>query len=164
MKEEMGKNTTVTLTLLRNQFNSGKNRRIIRRIQKPAFWIEINTNFNSLKSRCQIHDTHPGFSCSKLNHNPSDKIIPFHVDNYLKNGRSQGVYLPPLIKDYLKLTFRWLNLDKTKLKGTSPYLLKCYSNLELKTGRDLKGSKLHAYKHIGTKIKITKKWACYSVG
>jgi len=35
-------------------------------------------------------------------------------------------------------------------------LLKCYSNLELKTGRDLKGSKLHACKHMGTKNKIKK--------
>lgn len=37
MKEEMGKTTTVTLTLLRNQVNSGKNRRITRKIQKSAF-------------------------------------------------------------------------------------------------------------------------------
>lgn len=139
------------------------NRRITTGIQKSAFKIEINTDLNCLKSRCRVHGTHPGFSWSKLNHNPRDKIVPFHVDNYLKNGRSQGVYLSPLIKDYLKLTSRWLNLDKTKLKGKSLYLLKCYSNLELKIGRDLKGCKLHACKHIGTKIKIIKKWACYSV-
>lgn len=37
MKEEMGKTTTITLTLLRNQVNSGKNRRITRKIQKSAF-------------------------------------------------------------------------------------------------------------------------------
>lgn len=161
MKDQIGKITIVTLTLPSIQANSGKNWRtyfvwIRRRIQKLAAQTVVNTNFNRLKIRCQVQATQSGSACSKLRHIPTGKIIPFLLDNHLKNGRSQGVYLDPLIEDYLKLTFIWLNLDKTKLKATSQYLLKCCFNQELKLGSDLKGNKLHVCKHIGTKIKMKK--------
>lgn len=66
---------------------------------------------------------------------------------------SEGVYLTPFTKDYLKLTYRRLYLDKTKLKGPSKHFLKCCSNLELKIGRDLKGSKIFLCRNIDSKIK-----------